>query len=272
MQCPRCEGSGQCSECQGQGSVPCVTCDGSGQRSSSRGGSYPCRACQGTGRTECAPICVSCEGSGQITAQLQDKVRGKYEIRFDNTLPITRVTNAITALCIVLYVLGAFSPVSQEWMDTYLSNISGMWTQPWRLLTSAFVHAGFIHLIVNMLTLARFGPWLEGHYGSRRFVLLFVISALGGSLFSSAVNQLQGHAVMSVGASGALCGLCGAVCGAHYRYLVFANEQVRGIIVWMVIYSGVALAWSSVIDHWAHLGGFLAGFAYAWLSRRPSGR
>ncbi len=128
MQCPRCEGSGQCSECNGCGWIACVTCQGSGQRASSRGTNYSCRNCKGTGRSDCSPQCVSCEGSGEITAQLQAKVRDKYEVRFDNTAPLSRLTNLIGLVCVLVFALGQFSPPAQSWMNSNLSNLSGLWS------------------------------------------------------------------------------------------------------------------------------------------------
>lgn len=272
MQCPRCEGSGQCPDCQGKGSVPCLSCEGSGQRISSRGQSYPCKTCRGSGQAECSPLCSSCEGSGQITTELQNKVRGKYEVRFDNTLPKTRVTYAICSLLVVVYLIGLASPAVSEWLDTYCSNISGLWKEPWRLFTSIFLHAGLLHLLFNVLTLRTIGPWLEGFYGSRRFTLLFLLAGVGGAALSSGAHQALGQPSFSLGASGALCGLTGAVAGAHARYRSFSHEQVWGLLTWMAIYSGAAWFWASNIDHWAHLGGLLTGFAYAWLSRRPTGQ
>jgi len=270
MQCPRCEGTGLCSECHGQGFVTCVSCDGSGQRSSSRGASYPCRNCKGTGRAACSAHCPSCEGSGEITAALQAKVRDKYETRFDNTLPRTKVTFAITFSCIFLWVLGELRPEVGAWLYLNLTNISNLWTlEPWRLLTYAFLHAGFLHLLFNLATFVRFGPLLEGLYGTRRYVLALLIAALSGGLVSALGHQ---QVVASLGLSGVVFGLFGLLAGGYQRYRMYDGSQVRDQIVWLVIYSGVSLAWTAGIDHWCHLGGFLGGFAYAWCSRRPSGK
>lgn len=271
MQCPRCEGSGQCSECRGQGFVACVNCSGSGQRSSSRGGSYPCRACQASGKLECSPLCSSCEGSGQITTQLQDKVRGKYLVRFDNTLPVATVSHSITALCAVLYLVGAFSPLSSDWMLERFGNLSGLWSEPWRLVTSGFLHFSVVHLFCNLIVLWRFGPALEGLYGSRRFSGLYLITLLGGSLFSSGLNQLLGRAVLSAGASGAMFGLFGCICALYWRYRTVPYELARDLFAWLAVSTLVNVGYGSSVDPWCYLGGFLAGFAYASLTRRPSG-
>ncbi|MBN9418784.1 MAG: rhomboid family intramembrane serine protease [Candidatus Eremiobacteraeota bacterium] len=273
MQCPRCEGTGECSECHGQGSVTCVSCDGSGQRTSSRGATYPCRNCQGTGAAACAPKCASCEGSGQITDALQRKVRDKYETRFDQTLPRTAVTFALIFACIFLYCLGVFNPKADNWLDANWSNISSLWsTQPWRLLSYALIHGGFIHMACNMSTLIRYGPILEGHYGSRRYALSMMLCILGGGLVSALGHQAMSQNVVSLGMSGGIFGLFGMLFGAYQRYRIFNGQQLREQLTWLAVFASVTLAWGGNIDNWCHLGGFLAGFAYAWFTRRPSGR
>ena len=272
--CPRCEGNGQCSECNGEGFVRCVSCDGSGQRSSSRGASYPCRNCKGTGKAECAPRCSSCEGTGEITEALQRKVREKYdEPKFDQTLPRTKVTLAATFACIFLYLLGQFNPSAGAWLDDNLANLSSLWSsQPWRLVSYALLHGGVLHLVCNMSTLLRYGPVLEGHYGSRRYTLALFLCALGGGLASALGHLAMSQNVDSVGMSGAIFGLFGMLFGAYQRYRIFDAQQLRQQLTWLLVFSGVTLAWSGNVDNWCHLGGFLAGFAYAWFTRRPSGR
>lgn len=272
--CPRCEGNGQCSECHGEGFVRCVSCDGSGQRSSSRGASYPCRNCKGTGKAECAPKCSSCEGTGEITEALQRKVREKYdEPKFDQTLPRTKVTLAVTFACIFLYLLGQFNPNAGAWLDANLANFSNLWSsQPWRLISYSVLHGGLIHLACNMSTLLRYGPVLEGHYGGRRFTLALTLSALGGGLASALGHLAMNQNVVSVGMSGAIFGLFGMLFGAYQRYRIFDAQQLRQQLTWLLVFSGVTLMWAGSVDNWCHLGGFLAGFTYAWFTRRPSGR
>jgi membrane associated rhomboid family serine protease len=272
MQCPRCEGSGKCQECKGEGFVACVGCQGSGTRSSSRGGSYPCRNCSGSGKAECSPICASCEGSGQITAELQERVRDKYRTRFDNTSPLTAMTSSLVALCVTLYLVEQLSPGFSKWVGQWLSNYSELsWRQPWRLLSSAFVHLGFMHLALNMLTLLRYGPTLEGFYGTRRFTLAYVLCALGGSATSALAAQVQQHPTVSMGASGAIFGLFGILAGAHFRYHVFDGQAIRNNIFWLVVYTGWFWASNFAVDHWCHLGGFLVGLVYGYLTGRPRG-
>lgn len=272
MQCPRCEGTGRCSECGGQGWIPCIRCQGRGELESARSGSYPCRSCQGTGKNDCSTNCPSCEGSGTITAELQRKVRDKYEVRFQTVSTARPATLALIALAIGCSIVGTLSPPAAAWIDANLSNISGLWTsQPWRLLTSIFVHAGLLHLVFNVIALHQFGSFVESLYGTPRFLLLYGGSGVTGSLLSSWANPtLGGGPVMSMGASGALFGLIGALCACHLRHGILSRAAIRDQMIWIATFTLVSLiAAPNTIDHWCHLGGFLGGFAYAWLSGRP---
>lgn len=273
MECPRCEGTGNCSDCGGQGWVTCLSCNGTGERQSSRGDSYPCKSCKGQGKVDCTVKCSSCEGSGQITQELQQKVREKYNVRWDSQLPLYRFTNVVLMLCIVLFVLGEFNRAAETWMVLNFSNLSGAWGQPWRLVTSAFLHGGLIHLAMNMLGLLRYGPLLEGLYGSLQFAALYLLSAIGGSMLSSWAHiAFQNEIVFGLGASGAVYGLFGTILGAHQKHGYFEREQVKELLGWVSISSVVMVLAVPGIDNWAHAGGFLTGFAYAWLTPRPRGR
>lgn len=125
----------------------------------------------------------------------------------------------------------------------------------YRLVTVAFLHGTFLHLLLNMVALFLFGPQLEAVLGRGRFLALYVVSALGGSVASyltAAPNQ------SSVGASGAVFGLLGAllVISRKLRY------DARAVLVLL----GINLVLGFLIpriDWRAHLGGLVAGAALA---------
>ena len=77
----------------------------------------------------------------------------------------------------------------------------------WRLFTSVFVHGGFIHLAVNMWSLFVIGPLVERIYGNWAFAVLYVAAGIGGAIASVAASPVR----IGVGASGAICGLLGAL-------------------------------------------------------------
>ncbi len=142
--------------------------------------------------------------------------------------------------------------------------------RPWTLFTYMFLHAGLWHLFFNMLGLFFFGPRLELRLGARDFLILYVLSGLGGALLSFAFAPMA----PVVGASG-------AVFGVLYGFARFwpTDEiylwavlpiQARWLVIGLAalsLYSGFSGA-GSRIAHFAHLGGFVGGWAYLrWRER-----
>ena len=123
--------------------------------------------------------------------------------------------------------------------------------EPWRLLTMALVHASFWHLALNMLALWMLGRILEPLIGHTRFLVLYLVSALGGSV----AMALIAPAVPAVGASGAIFGLFGAliVIGRHIGAEVTGIMIVLAINLALGFLPGMNLAWQ------AHVGGLVAG-------------
>ncbi len=144
----------------------------------------------------------------------------------------------------------------------------------WQFVTYQFVHAGFFHLLVNMLGLWFAGNILERILGPRRFVVYYLLCGIAGGLLQVAISP--GSIV--VGASGAVCGLVAAFSTMFPQMpitaLVFFVIPVRMRAMWLgIIVAGVSLfllltGWFGNIGNAAHLGGALAGFALVKYQRR----
>ena len=141
--------------------------------------------------------------------------------------------------------------------DAVCSTVSGHWVPGvadgayWQLLTSAFTHVALMHIAFNMLALYVLGPQLELAIGRARFLALYLVSALAGS---AAVYWLAPESQSTVGASGAIFGLMGAL-------LVVAltvRADVQGILVWIGINFLLTVSVSG-ISWQGHLGGFVGG-------------
>lgn len=129
--------------------------------------------------------------------------------------------------------------------------------QPWLMFGSyAFLHAGPVHLLGNMLTLIWVGPYIADRLGQRGFAVLWVLSALGGAL---GFTMLSDAPAPMVGASGAIFGLLGGVVALDYldRGLLRAVMNMTGLLALLNIATLIlergGLAWET------HLGGYLAG-------------
>lgn len=137
-------------------------------------------------------------------------------------------------------------------VDPYAIFFQHQW---WRLITAMFLHGGLIHIGFNMMTLMQFGPAVEELYGSPRFLFLYTITGAVGFFFSA----LRGHS--SLGASGALLGIIGAVLaittkrgGAYMRDL---RTRLTSSLIFLF---AIGLFGGLRIDNWAHGGGLAAGF------------
>jgi membrane associated rhomboid family serine protease len=146
--------------------------------------------------------------------------------------------------------------------------------EPWRLLTSAFLHFDVLHLLLNAWALYSIGRVLEVHFGSARAFALYVACALGGSLCSAGWQLLQGAPAASAGASGGVFGLI--FLGWTYarsspERLGTLAEQLRGWIVTLLVFTGfVLLSRPGLVDHAGHAGGALVGALLGTLVRpRP---
>lgn len=128
-----------------------------------------------------------------------------------------------------------------------------------------FLHGGALHLVMNMVMLLAIGRILEPVLGSRRFLLLYVVSGLAGGLAEWAWSPLS--TVPAVGASGAISGLVAAQAMLFGRSDKSPLVQALGLAVaWVVlqVLAGAALAGPDMrIAIMAHIGGFIAGLALA---------
>jgi len=127
--------------------------------------------------------------------------------------------------------------------------------QWWRLVTAMFLHGGLIHIGFNMMTLMQFGPALEELYGSGRYLFLYVVTGAFGFLASA----VTGH--FSVGASGALLGLIGAMLAVTTKRGGSFMRELRSRLITSVVILFMIGFWGSLgIDNSAHIGGFAVGF------------
>ncbi|MEU4577939.1 rhomboid family intramembrane serine protease [Nonomuraea sp. ATR24] len=125
----------------------------------------------------------------------------------------------------------------------------------YRLLSAAFGHFGVFHILFNCWALYVTGPYLERAFGHVRFVALYLISALGGSVLGLWFDSAN---TFSMGASGAIFGLFGAVFVVGRRL----NMDVRGIIVLLVINLAITFLVPG-ISWTGHIGGLITGAALA---------
>ena len=126
----------------------------------------------------------------------------------------------------------------------------------YRLLTCMFVHADIMHILFNMIALYSIGPVVERYYGKSKFLLIYLVSGLLGSIFSGVFMTADS---ISIGASGAIFGLLGSICYFTYYYRATLQGILRGSIMPVIIINLVIGFISSSIDLSAHIGGLIGG-------------
>ncbi|HET6924069.1 MAG TPA: rhomboid family intramembrane serine protease, partial [Anaeromyxobacteraceae bacterium] len=184
------------------------------------------------------------------------------------------MTPAITGILVACFAgelaLGVdpISPTSEQLFRVgggFGPNLArGEW---WRLLSSTLLHAGLVHLGFNLWAFWSAGRFAERIFGNLSFAVLYLLSALGGSLLSTAVHPLA----VSVGASGAIFGVYGALLAFALTHRgVFPPEvlrQQRNGLAGFLLYN-VAFSFADRrIDLAGHAGGLLVGLAAGWLLR-----
>jgi len=138
---------------------------------------------------------------------------------------------------------------------------NGEW---WRLITSIFLHADLGHLAMNGLSLYYLGNNLELSSGRRRYLLIFFLSGLAGSVLQLLLGE---HRSFGVGASGAIFGMAGAVLlfmWQHRRYFpTTVRQSAMQMLLLLGLQLGLGFAVGQGIGNWAHLGGLIMGVACA---------
>ena len=133
--------------------------------------------------------------------------------------------------------------------------VHGEW---WRMVTSMFLHGSFLHIALNMYSLYFVGSILEQVIGRWRFVLLYLGSGIAGSAGAIVWSPLS----PTVGASGAIFGILGALFILERRGNIATEGQIAGLIVLNLV---ITFAFSSYISVGAHVGGLIGGVALMWL-------
>jgi rhomboid protease GluP len=190
--------------------------------------------------------------------QTNERKNKKMEKIFSSKKPI--VTYALIVLCVIMFIVSGFG-YSTEALLLFGANYGPLVKsgEIYRLITCMFLHGGIIHLGLNMYSLFVIGPRVEDFFGKWKFLLIYFISGISASLLSIGLNVN----VISVGASGAIFGLFGALLYFGYSYRGYIGALVRSQIVPIVLYNLIMGFFIPGIDMWGHVGGLIGGIITA---------
>ncbi|GAV72493.1 Rhomboid domain-containing protein [Cephalotus follicularis] len=134
--------------------------------------------------------------------------------------------------------------------------------QGWRLVTCIWLHAGVYHLLSNTISLLFIGIRLEQQFGFVRIGIIYMLSGFGGSILSS----LFIHNSISVGASGALSGLLGAMLSVLLtNWTIYTNKAAALVTFFLLISLDIAIGLMPYVDNFSLIGGFLTGFLLGFI-------
>ena len=141
----------------------------------------------------------------------------------------------------------------------------------WRLLTSVFLHSGLYHLGSNLIAQVFLGNAVERNLGHIKYLFLYIVSGVGGNIISVLYDRAQGVNTYSVGASGAVFGVMGAlivlIIKGRKKLRTGSSMLVRaGFAVFYAVYAGFRTPYT---DNAAHLGGLAFGIALGVLLTIP---
>jgi rhomboid protease GluP len=132
--------------------------------------------------------------------------------------------------------------------------------QYWRLLTCTLMHVGFLHLVFNVGAIFALGQLLVAISSKYHFTLVFLVSALTGSLFSLFLT-----AETSVGASGGILGLIGFVFAMSFKLKSIPQNIFKAMVLAIIFIAATGLSAVGMIDNYAHAGGLVAGIVLGML-------
>ena len=127
----------------------------------------------------------------------------------------------------------------------------------YRLITSAFLHIGVIHLLLNMYSLYIVGTQIEYFYGKIKYLIIYIFSAIMGSLFTIV---LSGSNTVAAGASGAIFGLLGSLLYFGYNYRGYIGNAIVGQIIPVILLNLFVGFTTPGIGNAAHIGGLIGGY------------
>ena len=175
-----------------------------------------------------------------------------------------RITLFLITFNTLLYLFFSFGLEDLDYIFYLLVQINSKVVydlELWRLITSMFMHGDLLHLFSNMFSLLIFGSYIELSFSKVKFVLIYFISGFLGSLFTVFFLPLN---TISLGASGAIFGLIGAVLS------MFIFDRNNPLIILGLIYAFyfVITSFRPGVNYFAHIFGLLGGFVIGYILRK----
>ena len=155
----------------------------------------------------------------------------------------------------IMFVLTLGGNLFTDTLGNYYGYTFGQ-LQLWRLFTCMFVHGSFIHILCNTFSFIQIAPFIEVKYGKQNFLFIYLISGIGASIVSAFCNMILQRPTISIGASGAICGLLGFIFG---KMRGNTKSKIKSAICLAAPLIIVGISGGNV-DNFAHIGGIITGY------------
>ncbi|OUS77584.1 rhomboid family intramembrane serine protease [Paenibacillus sp. MY03] len=172
-------------------------------------------------------------------------------------------TAALIAINLIVFLIAQFyKEIVNYGMFIAVPGIDSFgFLEPWRYITSQFLHADFGHLFFNMFALLVFAPPLEYLLKTFKYIIFYLLCGIGGNLFSALVTNLQNDQYhLAIGASGAIYGVYGAFLFIALLRKSMLDVSSRKTVYIILAFGVIHSIFVPKIDLWGHIGGALAGF------------
>lgn len=193
----------------------------------------------------------------KITDEINEKNKKTNEVNENIFKPKKIiVTYIIIGLLVAIYLFATIFQ-KQDYLVNYFSTFGPyirQYHEYYRLLTGTLIHVDFFHILCNCYSLYIIGTQIENFFGKRKFLFIYLVSALTGSLLSICMNNAA-----SIGASGAIFGLAGSMIYFGYHYRVYLGSVLKSRIIPIVILNLLIGFTTTGIDNFAHIGGLIGG-------------
>lgn len=198
-----------------------------------------------------------------VTKDINEKTEKDNKV-YESTFKPKKIiiTNIIIAICIIAFFITFISSSGEldaitllKYGANYAPFVKLGGINILRLISSAFLHGGIIHLLFNMYALFIIGTQVENYIGKWKFIAIYLLSAISGNLLSCIFSNS-----VSVGASGAIFGLLGALLYFGYHYRLYLGSVLKNQIIPLILLNLVLGFVMSGVDNAAHIGGLIGGY------------
>ena len=198
-----------------------------------------------------------------VTNDINEKTEKNNKI-YEDTFKQKKVyiTNLLISICVFIFALMVVKGANPLGINALLLYLFGanikeavVGGEIFRLITSTFLHASLLHLLFNMYALYIIGNQLESYIGKIKFLIVYLVSAISGSLMSCVFTT-----GISVGASGAIFGLLGSLLYFGYHYRLYLGSVLKSQIIPLILINLIFGFMDPRIDNASHIGGLIGGY------------